>query len=76
MYPFLYPLALLVCLLFSLLVCLSVPISHALYLWKLDIDAEILDTGVTGDIKFGLWGYCANITERFVLSDPTALSRC
>jgi len=78
MLQFITPFILFVSWLLSLLVSLSVPIIHSIFLWdlKLHASADVLDfasADVAGDIKFGLWGYCVSQIKGSVLgfSDST-----
>jgi len=75
---FLTPVLLFVSWLLSLLVSLSVPIIHTIYLWDIKLHASdsvlgITSADVTGDIRFGLWGYCISSFKGSVLgfSDST-----
>jgi hypothetical protein len=65
MFRFFTPFLLFVSWLLSLLVSVSVPLLHTIYLWDLKIQDSsgvlgITSVNVTGDIKFGLWGYCVS----------------
>ena len=54
------PVLLFVAFLLLLLVSLSVPITKTIYLFELlaNVSSGILKSGVTGNVKFGVWGYC------------------
>ena len=65
MFQFFTPFLLFVSWLLSLLVSISVPILHTIFLWDVKIHDSssvlgITRINVTGDIKFGLWGYCVS----------------
>jgi len=79
MFRFVTPFLLFVSWLLSLLVSLSVPITHTIYLWDLKIHdstsiLHITSADVTGDVKFGLWGYCISQIKGSILgfSDSTS----
>lgn len=68
MFQFITPFLLFVSWLLSLLVSLSVPIFHTIFLWDLKIHDTssvlgVASTNVTADVKFGLWGYCVSQVE-------------
>jgi hypothetical protein len=68
MFHFLTPFLLFVSWLLSLLVSLSVPIIQTIFLWDLKLHSStgvlgITSANVTGDVKFGLWGYCVGQTK-------------
>jgi hypothetical protein len=48
-----------------LLISLSVPIIKSIYLFKLSahVSAGVIDSAVSGDVKFGVWGYCISPVE-------------
>jgi hypothetical protein len=43
-----------------LLVSVSVPVTKTIYLFKLlaNVGSGLLKSGVSGSVKFGVWGYC------------------
>jgi hypothetical protein len=65
-----------------LLVSLSIPIIHSISVLNIaaNIRAGITSTGISGGLKFGLWGYCvSNITASYALlvcSLPRILTTC
>ncbi|KAF8902043.1 hypothetical protein CPB84DRAFT_1814993 [Gymnopilus junonius] len=61
----LVPVLLFIAFLLLLLVSLSVPIIRTVYLFKLSANAtsSLLRGGVTGTVKFGLWGYCTSAVD-------------
>ncbi|KAF8498343.1 pali-domain-containing protein [Gautieria morchelliformis] len=65
MFHFLTPFLLLVSWLLSLLISLSVPIFQTIFLWdlKLHSSTSVTSANVTGDVKFGLWGYCVSLSD-------------
>ena len=48
-----------------LLVSLSVPIIHSIYLFRLTAHAatSFLDASATGAVRFGVWGYCISTVD-------------
>lgn len=54
------PILLFIAFLLLLLVSLSVPITKTIYLFKLlaNVSAGFLKSGVSGNVQFGVWGYC------------------
>lgn len=63
------PVLLFIAFLLLLLVSLSVPITKSIYLFQLlaNVSAGILKTGVSGSVKFGVWGYCTSGVDLSVL---------
>lgn len=62
MFLFIAPALAFLAFLLLLLVTLSVPITHTIYLFKLtaDISINVVDTSVRTVVKFGVWGYCTS----------------
>ena len=65
MFLFFTPIVLFVSWLLSLLVSVSVPLLHTIFLWDIRIHSSsgifgFTTTNVAGNIKFGLWGYCVS----------------
>jgi hypothetical protein len=60
MLPALTPVLLFAAFILLLLISLSVPIIKTIYLFKLSahVSAGIIDSAVSGEVKFGAWGYC------------------
>lgn len=54
------PVLLFIAFLLLLLVSLSVPITKTIYLFQLvaNVSSGILQSGASGSVKFGVWGYC------------------
>ena len=54
------PLLLFIAFLLLLLVSLSVPIAKTIYLFEIfvNVSSGIVKSGVSGNVKFGVWGYC------------------
>ncbi|KAF8577261.1 hypothetical protein K439DRAFT_1622244 [Ramaria rubella] len=82
MFHFITSFLLFVSWLLSLLVSLSVPIIHTIFLWDLKIQDSssvfgVTTTDVTGDIKFGLWGYCVSQIKGSVFGfDDSTNAQC
>lgn len=55
------PVLLFIAFLLLLLVSLSVPVIKTIYLFRIavDVSSSFLKSGVTGSVKFGVWGYCS-----------------
>lgn len=54
------PVLLFIAFLLLLLVSLSVPITKSIYLFEIlaNVSSGIIKSGVSGNVKFGVWGYC------------------
>jgi hypothetical protein len=79
MYRFVTPTLLFIAFLLLLLVSLSVPIIHSIYL--LDVKAAVAtgfgNIGANSDIRFGVWGYCISaIRETGFGISRTQAGRC
>ena len=48
-----------------LLVSLSVPVIHSIYLFRLTAyaSASLLSASATGAVRFGVWGYCISAID-------------
>lgn len=53
-----------------LLVSLSTPIIHSIYLFQLhaNISSSLFDSGITALATFGVWGYCTSSAEKYTFS--------
>jgi hypothetical protein len=63
MFVFATPLLVFVAFLLLLLVTLSVPIIHTIYLFKLAADASVnnfIQASAHTTVRFGVWGYCTS----------------
>ncbi|KAI0695934.1 pali-domain-containing protein [Cytidiella melzeri] len=62
MFVFTTPLLVFVAFLLLLLVTLSVPIIHTIYLFKLaaNVSASLIQASASTTVKFGVWGYCTS----------------
>ncbi|KAF5365598.1 hypothetical protein D9758_003236 [Tetrapyrgos nigripes] len=62
-----------------LLVTLSVPIIKTIYLFTLSVSASssLLDSGASGSVNFGVWGYCISAVQVSVIGfDHDTDARC
>ncbi|KAI0341731.1 pali-domain-containing protein [Trametopsis cervina] len=62
MFVFATPFLVFVAFLLLLLVTLSVPIIHSIYLFRLGVNVSVgvLQASATTAVKFGVWGYCSS----------------
>lgn len=65
MFAALTPLLIFVAFILLLLVSLSAPIIHNIYLFRLSasISSSFLDSGASGSVQFGVWGYCVSAID-------------
>jgi len=62
-----------------LLVSLSVPIIKSIYLFRLsaNVSSSLFRSGVSGSVKFGVWGYCVSAINVAVVGiDRTTNGQC
>jgi len=73
------PVLLLIAFILLLQVSLSVPIIKTIFLFKLSahVRAGIIDSGVSGHVKFGAWGYCISPVQVSIVGiDKTTAGEC
>lgn len=65
MYWIITPFLTFVAFLLLLLVSLSVPIIHSIYLFRLTAYAgtSVLNASAAGAVRFGVWGYCISAID-------------
>jgi len=63
------PVLLFIAFLLLLLVSLSIPVTKTIYLFQLlaNVSSGLLKSGVSGSVKFGVWGYCFSGVDVSVL---------
>jgi hypothetical protein len=73
------PLLIFIAFLLLLLVSLSVPIVKSIYLFRLsaNVSSSLLDSGASGSVNFGVWGYCISAIKVAVLGiDRSSSAEC
>ncbi|KAF9005559.1 actin cortical patch SUR7/pH-response regulator pali [Cyathus striatus] len=65
MLPFFTPLLLFTAFLLLLLLSLSAPIIHSIYLFRLAaaVSSSLLNAGASAQVSFGVWGYCVSAIQ-------------